>query len=150
MKIKLSVSQEHYQEIKAALTEHGIEIDENADLVISECSRYIDNLMVKDEKTGERIVLSTHEIISIESFRHSVEVYTQNEMYQVTDRLYRIESQLDPANFLRISNSVIIAKDKIRKINPTLSMKFVLTMSNGRKVDVTRSYYYIFKDFLGI
>lgn len=150
LKIKLSVSQEHYQEIKAALTEHGIEIDENADLVISECSRYIDNLMVKGEKTGERIVLSTHEIISIESFGHSVEVYTQNEMYQVTDRLYRIESQLDPANFLRISNSVIIAKDKIRKINPTLSMKFVLTMSNGRKVDVTRSYYYIFKDFLGI
>ena len=29
-------------------------------------------------------------------------------------------------------------------------MKFILTLSDGRRVDVTRSYYYIFKDFFGI
>ncbi len=29
-------------------------------------------------------------------------------------------------------------------------MKFVLAMANSRKVDVTRSYYYIFKEYFGI
>lgn len=29
-------------------------------------------------------------------------------------------------------------------------MKFILTMANGRKVDVTRSTYYIFKESFGI
>ena len=33
-----------------------------------------------------------------------IEVDTQNEGYQAVHRLYRIERQLDPARFLRISN----------------------------------------------
>lgn len=51
---------------------------------------------------------------------------------------------------MRISNSVVIAKDKVTSISPTFSMKFVLTMANGQKVDVTRSYYYLFKESFGI
>lgn len=150
MKVRLSVSKEHYQEIKIALTEHGIEIDDNSDLVLSENNRYLDNLMVKDPKTNEKIYLSVNDIISIESFGHSVEVYTQDKTFQSAERLYKIASRLDPAAFIRISNSVIAARNKIKKINPTFSMKFILTMHNGRKVDVTRSYYYIFKDYFHI
>jgi len=66
------------------------------------------------------------------------------------DRLYKIVNLLNPEKFLRISNSVVISKDKVKKISTTLSMKFILTMINGKKVDVTRSYYYIFKDSFGI
>lgn len=150
MKVKLSVSQEHYEEIKAALLEHGIEIDENADLVLSESSRYIDHLIVKDLKTAERFCLSVNEIISIEAFGHSVEVYIQDGSYQSKERLYKIENLLDPDKFLRVSNSVIIARDKIKKISPTLSMKFILTMNDGRNIVVTRSYYYIFRESFGI
>lgn len=29
-------------------------------------------------------------------------------------------------------------------------MKFILTMEDGKKVDVTRSYYYSFKEAFGI
>ena len=150
LKVKLSVSQARYQEIEAALTARGIEIDENADLVLSESSRYIDNLMVKDMKTNACVWLSVNEIISIESFGHSVEVHTQENSYQSKERLYKIENLLDPDKFLRISNSAIIASDKIKRISPTLSMKFVLTMSDSRNIVVTRSYYYIFKEFFGI
>lgn len=150
LKVKLSVSQEHYEEIKAALLEHGIETDENADLVLSESSRYIDHLIVKDLKTAERVCLSVNEIISIEAFGHSVEVYIQDRSYQSKERLYKIENLLDPNKFLRVSNSVIIARDKIKKISPTLSMKFILTMNDGRDIVVTRSYYYIFRESFDI
>ena len=150
MKIKLSISQARYEEIKAALLEHGIEIDENADLVLSERNRYIDNLIVKDTKATKQVCLSVSEIISIESFGHSIEVFTQYTSYQMKERLYKIEASLNPDNFLRVSNSVIIAKDKIKKISPTLFMKFILTMNDGRDIVVTRSYYYIFKESLGI
>lgn len=150
LKIKLSVSKERYQEIKMSLIAHGIELDENSDLVLSENNRYLDNLVVKDTETNERICLSTNEIISIESYGHAIEVHTQDKIYQSTERLYQIVRQLDPSEFLRISNSVIIAIDKIKTINPTLSMKFILTLTNGRRVDVTRSYYYIFKDYFNI
>lgn len=150
MRVKLAVSNEHYEEIKKLLLERGIEIDDNADLVLSETNRYIDNLIVRDTALNERIVLPVDEIAYIETYGHLVEVHTANNTYQAMDRLYRIANILDPDKFLRISNSVIVARDKVKKITPTLSMKFILTMADGRNVDVTRGYYYIFKESFGI
>ncbi|TDQ37000.1 LytTR family DNA-binding domain-containing protein [Aureibacillus halotolerans] len=150
MKIKLNISDERYDEIKFALEERGIQIDDSADLVISETNSFKDHLTVREKETNARILLSIEDIICIESFGHVVEVQTHEARYQATDRLYRIVGLLDPSKFLRISNSVVIAKNKVKRITPTLSSKFILTMSNGKKVDVTRSYYYIFKDYFGI
>ena len=150
MKIKLSVRQGRYQEIRDALLSHGIQVDEDAELVLSERNRFLDSLLVKDRETGARILLSTQEIVSIESFGHDVVVYTPGGTYLAPDRLYKLAGQLDPAEFLRISNSVVIAKHQVVQIAPTLSMKFILTLRDGRTVDVTRSYYYIFKEFFGI
>ena len=150
MKVKLVVSNESYEEIKEFLLERGIEIDDNADLVLSENNRFPDNIVVKDIVKNERVVLSVEEIAYIETYGHTVEVHTKDKTYQAMDRLYKIVNQLNPEKFLRISNSVVISKDKVKKISTTLSMKFILTMVNGKKVDVTRSYYYIFKDSFGI
>ena len=150
MKIKLVVSNERYEEVKTALLERGIDIDDTADLVLFENNLFADTLIVKDTKTNERVFLPVDDIVSIEAFGHTVEVYTQDKAYQAMDRLYKIVGLLDPDAFLRISNSVIIAKSKVRQISTTLSMKFILTMTNGKKVDVTRSYYYIFKESFGI
>ncbi len=150
LKIKLDISNEHYDEIKCALEERGIVIDDTADFVLSETNSFIDHLTVREKETNERIILSVDEIVYIETFGHSVEVQTQETLYQASDRLYRIVRLLDPTKFLRISNSVVIAKDRVQRITPTLSSKFILTMSNGKSVDVTRSYYYIFKEYFGI
>ncbi len=150
LKLKLAVSNERYEEIKAALLERGIEIDDSADLVLSERNKFVDNLLVKEILSNERVLLPVSEIVFIETFGHTVEVHTQNKTYQAFDRLYKINNLLDPDRFLRVSNSVVIGRDKVKQIAPTLSMKFILTMANGRKVDVTRSYYYIFKEYFGI
>lgn len=150
MKLKLAVSNERYEEIKTALSERRIEIDDNADLVLSESNKFADNLFVKEPLSNERVVLPVSDIVLIETFGHAVEVHTQSKTYQAFDRLYKINNLLDPNKFLRVSNSVVIGKDKVKQIAPTLSMKFILTMANGRKVDVTRSYYYIFKEYFGI
>ena len=150
LKIKLSVSMERYQEIHSELLALGIEIDENSDLVLLESGRYIDTLVVKDVQTTELVRLPVGEIVSVEAFGHSIEVFAQGASYQARERLYKIEAMLDPEKFLRVSNSVIVAREKIRKISPSLSMKFVLTMSDGRSAVVTRSYYYIFREAMGI
>ena len=67
VKIKLSVSKEHYQEIKTALEAHGIEINENADLVLSEKNCYIDNLIVKNTRNGKRTKSSRYPSTGIKS-----------------------------------------------------------------------------------
>lgn len=150
MKIKIDLEIERYEEVKTELIEHGIEIDDAADWILSENNKYIAKLIVKDTTSNARVVLPVEDIVLIETFGHTVEVHTQEETYHASDRLYKIVNLLDPAKFLRVSNSAVISTDKIRLINPTLSMKFVLTMVDNRKVDVTRSYYFIFREYFGI
>lgn len=150
MRIRLAVSEKRRQEIEEALTACGIEIAEDADLTLCESGRSPGRLLVRDDETGERVPLPVEDIVYIEAFGHDMEVHTRQRSYRLTERLYKLLDTLGPERFLRISNSVIIAKDKISSISPTLSMKFVLTMQNGKKVDVTRSYYYIFRDSIGI
>ena len=150
MKIKLAVSRERYAEVERLLTQRGITVDADGDFVLTENNRYPDRLMVRDGDSGERVVLPVEDIVLIEAFRHSLSVRTLGKSYGVSQRLYKILGMLEPEKFLRISNSVVIAKDKVTSISPTFSMKFVLTMANGQKVDVTRSYYYLFKESFGI
>ena len=102
------------------------------------------------KQAGIAVFLLVEDIVLIEAFGHSLEVHSKSNSYQLTERLYKVLDMLDPNQFLRISNSVVIARNKVKSISPTLSMKFILTMINGKKVDVTRSYYYIFKEYFGI
>lgn len=150
MKIKLAVSRERYAEVERLLTQRGITVDADGDFVLTENNRYPDRLMVRNGDSGERVILPVEDIVLIEAFGHSLAVHTLGKSYEVSQRLYKILGTLEPEKFLRISNSVVIAKDKVTSISPTFSMKFVLTMANGQKVDVTRSYYYLFKESFGI
>lgn len=149
MKLRLDVSSERYDELAGELRGLGIEIDEGAGLVLSEVGRYADYLVVR-VPSGGYARIGVDEIITVEAFGRDIEVHTQRGVFLADGRLYQMQSRLDPARFLRVSNSVIVALGQIRQISPALSMRFTLTLSNGRRVIVTRTYYYAFKDALGI
>ena len=148
MKIKLMVSEENYSRISKELMEKGIEIDDSAELILSEKNVYAKRLIGKQD--GDIFRLNTNEISHIESFAHDIIAHCGGEEYKLTERLRRLEEILDPGEFIRVSNSVIVSAEHIKSIRPSLSQKFLLTMSDGSKVDVTRTYYYIFKEFMGI
>lgn len=148
MKIKLMVSEEKYTTIAKELISKGYEIDEDADFILSERNVYADYLIGK--KDDEIFRLKTKRISHIESFSHDVIAHSNGEEYKISERLKRLEEILDPKKFLRISNSVIISADSIKSVKPAFTQKFILTLNDGSKVDVTRTYYYIFKDFFGI
>ena len=150
VKIRLNVSDERYSEIEQKLLSAGFEIDDEAELIITEKEHYSSFIAVKNKK-GEKLRLKSGEIIFIESFGHDVVIHsTDGEAYFAYDRLYQLCAILDNEKFLRVSNCAIIAKKHVKKIKPSLSMKFILTMSDGALVDVTRSYYNSFKEFFGI
>ena len=149
MKIRLLVSETHREAITEKLEKAGFQIDDEAPFLLSETQVHPVFLNVRDSR-GERMRLATEDIIFMESYGHRVEVHTAQGTYQAADRLYQLAETLDREHFVRVSNSVIISKNHVRKIRPALSMKFVLTMDDGTLVDVTRSYYYAFKEFFGI
>ena len=144
MKIKLQVHENKYDAIARELRALGIELDDDADLVLSEKDDFPDYLMVKDKDGLCR--LPTDDIIFIESFSHDIIVHATTGDYRCSERLRGLEGTLDPDRFLRVSNSMIIAIDRVRRIRPTLFCKYILTMDGGAEVHVTRSYYFIFKE----
>lgn len=150
MRVKLVVSDSRYIELEKELISKGFVIDEDAELVLTEKNLFIDHLIVKNCIDNVYTRISIDEIIFIESYGHDIQINTTEGIFKTSERLYQLERLLDPEHFLRISNSVIISRSKIKKIVPALSSKFILSMSNGQKVDVTRSYYNIFRDRLGI
>ncbi len=150
MKIKLAISDESYEEVKEFLLSKGIEIDDEADFELIQRDKYAGHMTVRNTKTAEKVHISVNEVILIESYGHTVEVVTSEGTYVTSDRLYQLANILDPDKFIRVSNSVIVSKRKIKQIRPSLSMKFVLTMENCRKIDVTRSYYNSFKEAFNI
>ena len=149
MKIRLSVPEEKKAPVGEALARHGIEVSEDAEYTLIETPRSRDFLNVR-EKEGGALRLSADQIVYIEAFGKDIEVHTLQETYYSQDRIYRLEELMDPREFIRISKSVIIAKSSVKKIRPALTMKFVLTLSDGSLVDVTRSYYTNFRRFFNI
>jgi len=148
VKVKLIVSAERYDEIAETLLKAGIGISEKSDLILSERNTSINYLIGKKGDVIYRI--KTSDISHIESFSHEVIAYTYDGEYRINERLKTLSNMLDPEVFIRISNSVIISTEHIKSIKPALTRKFIITMQNGAVVDVTRTYYYIFKEFLGI
>lgn len=149
MKIRISVSRNNYDAVKEQLESHGIEVSDDSEYLLTELSDYPDFLSVRSEKK-ERMSLAVKEVVFIEAFGKDIEVHTVRETYLAQDRMYQLELLLDPKEFLRVSKSVIISRRHVKKIRPTLSMKFILTMTDGTLVDVTRSYYNDFRTFFSI
>lgn len=150
MKVRLAVSPERYEPLRAQLGAHGIEVDDSAELVLSETGRFAETLAVRERAGGVRVLLPVEEIVSIETLGREVVVYARGRCWQTGERLYRLAARLDPDRFLRVSQSTVVNRAAVREITPTLFMRFILTLSDGRRVDVTRTYYYLFKESFGI
>ncbi|MBR4777041.1 MAG: LytTR family transcriptional regulator [Lachnospiraceae bacterium] len=149
MKVRLSVGEQIYEQTKKELLEHGIEIDDGSELELIERQGQTEYLNVKNE-VGDRLKIRVDEIVFIESFGRNMDVHTEKEVYRASERMYILEKELAGRGFIRVSNSCIVARKKIKRIKPSLTMKYVLEMTDNSLVDVTRGYYYSFKEKLGV
>ncbi len=149
-KIRLEINDSDYREISEKLKNAGFDIvEENEHYVLKERDLYSSYLTVKD-KVGDRVHLPVKDIIYMESYGHNIDIITPKGRYQSSEALKRLNELLDPSEFVRISNSIIISRKHIKEIIPTLTMKFRLRMSNNDIVEVTRSYYGSFRDYMNI
>ncbi|MBE5958606.1 MAG: LytTR family transcriptional regulator [Lachnospiraceae bacterium] len=150
MKIRLAISDEKYEEVKSYFQTKGIDIDDEAEFILTEKEKYAGHISARKNDTGDKAFIATDEVLYIESYGHQLEIVTSEELFISKDPLYQLEKILDPKLFTRISKSVIISKRKVKEIRPSLSMKFVLVMADNRKLEVTRNYYSSFKKAFNI
>lgn len=140
LKILLNPDDPLWEEIR----QKGIENDETSEYVLSKKGGDVRYLSAKkDEQT---FFVPVDDVIYIDSLGHDVMIHTMDGVYTTKERLKQLEADLDSERFLRVSNSAIVATGAVRRIEASILQKFILHMTNGDKVDVTRSYYYIFRD----
>ena len=106
--------------------------------------------MLAGFREGMLEVLDQREIIRIYAAAGKVFAATENREYQLRLRLYELEERLEPAFFVRISNSEIISLRKVRGFDLRLSGTICVSLLDGTVSYVSRRYVAKIKKLLGI
>jgi two-component system LytT family response regulator len=93
-------------------------------------------------KTAGRILfLRVDEIDWIEAADNYVRIHTVNgEDHLVRETLNTMQGRLDPGRFLRIHRSTIVNVSRIRELRPWFHGDYVVLLTNGRELTLSRSY----------
>lgn len=108
-------------------------------------------LQVLPIQMDERIyMLQVPEIIAIGIENGETTIYTKNMEYIIHEPLSALEKKIGGNPFLRVHRAFLINLKEIKEIQPWFNHTFQLTMSNGLKIPVSRSYMKEFKEKVGI
>lgn len=92
---------------------------------------------VRDEKQYE---VPVSELYYIESVDGKTFLYTKEQVYETSYRIYELEDMLKSKAFLRVSKSMLLNLMKIRAIRPALNGRFSAVLQTGEEVIISRSY----------
>ena len=87
-------------------------------------------------------------LVSVED--KELSVHTENEAYQTNGSLSKIETRLPTDIFIKTHRSFILNTTKIQEIQPWFNNTLQVTLDNGLKVPVSRSYVKPFKEMIGL
>ncbi len=102
------------------------------------------------KKGKETFFVPIKDIFYFESVDGSVFFYTENETYEATTKLYKIEENLKNVRFSRISKTTIANLDKLVSIRRVEGSRLVATLVNKEKLVVSRQYVSQIKKKLGV
>jgi|SRR5689334_1885987 len=99
---------------------------------------YLDRLIIKAD--GRIKFLNVCDIDWIEADDKYVHLHTGKTARMVRQTLSAMETQLDPAKFLRIHRSAIVNLARIRELHPLFSGEHSVILEDGTRLTLSRSY----------
>jgi two-component system, LytTR family, response regulator len=84
--------------------------------------------------------VATNDIDWIDADGNYVGLWVNGRRQLLRDSMNGIMERLDPAHFIRVHRSAIVAINRIRHIEPGSHGEYVITMSDGTKVESSRTY----------
>ena len=76
----------------------------------------------------------------IEAEGNYLRLVTGDTSHLIRETMKGIEARLDPAQFVRVHRSAIVAIDRIKAIEPREHGDYVITMSSGARLETSRGY----------
>jgi two-component system, LytTR family, response regulator len=97
----------------------------------------------------EIVILPVREIASIEAEGELLHLTTaRNESYTLSYRLKDLEARLNPAHFLRLGRGTLANVEMMRRVSAMPGGTYVVTMSNGQQLNVSRLQGRVLRDQL--
>jgi two-component system LytT family response regulator len=100
--------------------------------------RYVDRLMVKHD--GRVFFVKVTDVDWFEAAGNYVRIHTGKVSHLIRETMQRVETQLDPAMFVRIHRAVIVNLDRIRELQPWFAGDYVVILRDGRQLKLSRTY----------
>jgi two-component system LytT family response regulator len=125
-------------------------IDQRLEAVLSELrarEQYADRLLVKSD--GRVTVLQVDEVDWIEAADNYARVHTARGRYLVREPIKALERKLNPRHFARVHRSAIVNLARVRELQPMFGGEYVIILSTGAKLTLSRGYRDAFRDRLG-
>ena len=99
---------------------------------------YVDRIVLKAD--GALHFIKTRDVIWIEAQGDFVKVQTPGKTQLVRETLQSMERKLDAAKFLRTHRSFLVNLEHVRKVEVALYGDYVVFMSDGSKLRLSRNY----------
>jgi two-component system response regulator LytT len=147
MEVKIICRKENYEKYKQMLEKGGFKVVEDASLVFRETDFVQSYFIGKKDEQFEFI--NYDQVVYIESYGRDVFLYTENEIYQIKQKLYEIEGEYADFGYIRINKSQIVNKAYIIKIKPLLNSRIKIILKTNQSLEVTRNYVDNFKETIG-
>ena len=125
-------------------------LDQRLDAVLTELrarEQYADRLLVKSE--GRVTVVQVDDVDWIEAADNYVRVHTSRGRYLVREPIKVLERKLNPRHFARVHRSAIVNLTRVRELQPMFGGEYVIILSTGAKLTLSRGYRDAFRDRLG-
>jgi len=101
-------------------------------------------------KDGATHLIDKQDIFYFESVDKRSFLYTANDVYEISLKLYEIENILTDFGFFRNSKSQVLNIAKIESLHPDFGGRMEVMMKNGEQAIVSRQYARILKERLGL
>lgn len=95
------------------------------------------------------VLLNCRDILFLESRDGKCVIKTKDMEYKISDALVMIEKKINEGAFLRVHRSFVVNVEQIAEIEPWFNSTYNLTMEDGSKVPVSRTYVKELKMLVG-
>jgi two-component system, LytTR family, response regulator len=109
--------------------------------------RYLSRLVVKS--SGKVLLLDVSRVDWIEAADNYAAVHAGSATHVIRVTLQRLAVDLDPREFVRVHRSAIVRIDRIEELQAAFHGDFVITLRDGTRVPMSRSYRAAVEQVLG-
>lgn len=92
------------------------------------------------KKEEENCFIPSSDVLYFESVDDRTFLYTQEQVFEIRQRLYELELIFSDRDFVRISKSQIVNLHKISTLKPELNRTILATLCNGEQLSISRKY----------